>query len=88
MLLRKALLTVSLVALCPWLVTVRAAEPAAIPPDQFDKLHKMIKPQPGEMLFEQIPWYLSVYEARKKAAEEGKPILVWSGSGGAPIGGC
>jgi hypothetical protein len=34
------------------------------------------------------PWLLSVWEAREKAAKGGKPILVWSGSGGAPIGVC
>jgi hypothetical protein len=54
----------------------------------FDKVHRMIKPQPGELRFNEIPWLLSVWEARKKAAAEGKPILVWSGSGGAPIGVC
>jgi hypothetical protein len=67
---------------------VRAEEPKPIPPEQFAKLHKMIKPQPGELRFQDIPWLMSTYEARKKAAEEGKPILVWSGSGGAPVGVC
>jgi hypothetical protein len=63
-------------------------EPQPIPAEQFDKLHLMIKPQPGELRFHEIPWVLSVWEARQKAAAEGKPILVWSGSGGAPIGVC
>ena len=54
----------------------------------FDKLHKMIKPQPGEALFHQVPWYTSVWEARVKAAAEGKPILIWSGSGGPPLAIC
>ena len=67
---------------------LRAEQPKPIPADQFDKLHKMIKPQPGELRFQEIPWLMSVYDARKKAAEEGKPILVWSGSGGAPVGSC
>jgi hypothetical protein len=67
---------------------VRAEEPKRIPPDQFAKLHKMINPQPGELRFQEIPWLMSAYDARKKAAEEGKPILVWSGSGGAPVGVC
>ena len=69
-------------------LSVRAEEPKPIPPEQFAKLHKMIKPQPGELRFQEIPWLLSTYEARKKAAEEGKPILVWSGSGGPPLGVC
>lgn len=67
---------------------VALAEPKAIPPDQFDKLHQMIKPQPEELRFQEIPWFLNVWEARQQAAKEGKPILVWSGSGGAPLGVC
>ena len=65
-----------------------ASEPKPIPPEQFDALNKLIKPQPGELLFQQIPWLLSVHDARVKAAAEGKPLLIWSGSGGAPLGVC
>jgi hypothetical protein len=63
-------------------------EPEAIPVDQFVKLHTLIKPQPGELRFHEIPWLIDVWEARKKAAAEGKPILVWSGAGGSPVGVC
>jgi hypothetical protein len=66
----------------------QAPEPAAIPADQFVKLHTLIKPQSGELRFHEIPWLIDVWEARKKAAAEGKPILAWSGAGGAPIGIC
>ena len=56
-------------------------------PEQFAALHTLIKPQPGELRFHEIPWLIDVWEARKKAAAEGKPILVWSGAGGcAPRG--
>lgn len=65
-----------------------ATEPAAIPADQFVKLHTLIKPHPGELRFHEIPWLIDIWEARKKAAEEGKPILVWSGAGGSPLGVC
>lgn len=64
------------------------ADPQPIPAEQFSKLHGMIKPQDGEIRFWQIPWLLSISEARQQAAAEGKPILVWSGAGGAPIGLC
>ena len=64
------------------------AEPAAIPVEQFAKLQQLIKPKPGELRFHEIPWQINVWEARKKAAVEGKPILIWSGAGGAPIGVC
>jgi hypothetical protein len=59
-----------------------AAEPIA--PDQFDQLRQKIKPQAGESRFWEIPWLLSLDEALVKAAQEGKPIFVWSGAGGPP----
>ncbi|OAI46676.1 hypothetical protein AYO44_10895 [Planctomycetaceae bacterium SCGC AG-212-F19] len=65
-------------------VPCQAAEPQAIPPEQFDQLHKMIKPQPGESRFWEIPWLLSLDDALQRAAAEGKPIFVWSGAGGSP----
>jgi hypothetical protein len=65
-----------------------AQEPPPIAPEYFAKLFKLIKPGPGELRFQEIPWLLNVTEARKKAAAEGKPILVWSGAGGAPLGVC
>lgn len=54
----------------------------------FDKLHRMLKPQPGESRWMEVDWHPSVWEARKKAAAEGKPLLLWAGSGGAPSAGC
>lgn len=56
--------------------------------ERFETVLRLIKPQDGELRFREIPWLLSVHEARTKAAAEGKPILVWSGSGGAPLGVC
>src|SRR5262245_20133290 len=46
---------------------------------EFARLQKMIKPKPGG--FEEIPWMTSLWEARKKAAAEGKPLLIWTGEG-------
>ena len=63
-------------------------EPAPITTEQFVKLHPLIKPRLGELRFHEIPWLIDVWEARKKAAAEGKPILVWSGAGGSPVGVC
>jgi hypothetical protein len=60
----------------------------SLTPESFDRLHKMIKPQPGESRFMEIPWILSLWEGRQKAAREGKPMLVWSGGWGVPIGTC
>jgi hypothetical protein len=61
----------------------QGAEPKPITPDQFVKLRSQIKPDPGG--FEDIPWMTNLWEARRKAAAEGKPMYVWSG-GGPPCG--
>lgn len=62
--------------------------PKPIAPEEFGALFKMFKAQPGENRFREIPWLLDIWEARRKAAAEGKPLLVWSGAGGPPIGVC
>ncbi len=80
-------LALTFLGLGSW-AAVQAEQPGFIQPEQFTALHKLIKPQPGELRFQEVPWLLNVWDARKKAAEEGKPILVWSGAGGAPIGVC
>lgn len=67
----------------PDLNTAAAAEP--IPADQFEKLHALIKPRAGEEKWAEIPWLTELWEARKKAAEQGKPILLWSMDGN-PLG--
>ena len=43
---------------------------------EFQALHKRIKPQQGESRWMEIAWYPSVWEARKRAASEGKPIFL------------
>ena len=63
---------------------VSAADQQPIPPDRFRSLHEMIKPQPGESRFREIPWLLNLDDALRQGAREGKPILVWCGAGGAP----
>jgi hypothetical protein len=58
---------------------VRAADP--VPEAQFAKLHSLIKPQGGEEKWQQIPWMTDLWAARKRAAAEGKPILLWEMDG-------
>jgi hypothetical protein len=48
----------------------------------------MIKPQKGEARWMEIDWHPNIWEARQKAAREGKPLFIWAGSGGAPAAGC
>jgi hypothetical protein len=52
--------------------------------ERFPQTHKLIRPQSGESRWMDIPWQTSLWQARQMAAAEGKPMFVWSGSGGAP----
>ena len=56
-----------------------------IRPDQLVKLQSLIKPQLGEEKWQEIPWLANLWEARIKAAAEGKPILLWEMDGN-PLG--
>ena len=75
------------------LALVCAATPAIgaqdnIPAEQFGPLRQLIRPQEGESRWREIDWLTSLHEARVQAAAEGKPILLWSGGGAPPLGGC
>jgi hypothetical protein len=63
----------------------------ALTAKSWEGLHKLLLPQQGDYPWEQVTWYASLYHARKKAAAEDKPILVF-GTGGAgfndPLGNC
>jgi hypothetical protein len=54
---------------------------------KLERYHRLIKPQPGEWKFSRIPWAATVWEARKKAADEGKPLFIWYMTG-EPLGQC
>jgi hypothetical protein len=69
-------------------LAVLALAGPALAAESFDKLHAFLKPQPGESRWMEIDWYPSVWEGRLKAVAEGKPLLLWAGSGGAPVAGC
>lgn len=60
---------------------------AAPPLTQQDaaKLRALIRPAEGEDPFDTIPWETDLWAARKKAAEAGKPILLWE-MDGHPLG--
>jgi hypothetical protein len=55
---------------------------------KFARIHALIRPAKDESKWLAVPWLTDVWEARQKAAAEGKPLLLWSGGGAAPIGGC
>ena len=67
-----------------------ALTPAAIaaPPltaDEAARLRAAIRPAEGEDPFATIPWETSLWEARKKAAAAGKPVILWE-MDGHPLG--
>jgi hypothetical protein len=66
----------------------RAQDTAPLPDAQFAKLHALIKPGPSQSRWMAIDWHPTVWEARQRAAKEGKPMFLWAGSGGAPVAGC
>lgn len=64
-------------------VATMAAAPAVKPitPEQFKQLQTVIKPAPTEDRWAKIPWMTDLWEARRRAAAAGKPILVWEMDG-------
>jgi hypothetical protein len=59
------------------------AEP--LTPEQFKQIRALVRPDPDEEKWAQIPWLSSLWEARKQAAKDGKPILLWE-MDGHPLG--
>jgi hypothetical protein len=60
-----------------------AAEP--ITPKQANELLAIIKPGKDEDRWATIPWLTNLWQARKLASKEGKPILLWE-MDGHPLG--
>jgi hypothetical protein len=61
------------------------ARPASMTDAEFAVLLKAVRPCTGEDEFDKIPWLVSIWDAREKAAKEGKPILLWE-MDGHPLG--
>ena len=71
------------------LAIVTLGSPAvAAPPltaDYAAKLRTVIRPLDGEDPFDTIPWETNLWDARKKAAAAGKPLILWE-MDGHPLG--
>jgi hypothetical protein len=65
--------------------TFDTPSPALLTPAQFSRLHALIQPHPDEDQWAKIPWLTSLWQARRQAAREGKPILLWE-MDGHPLG--
>jgi hypothetical protein len=64
-------------------VACTASDP--IPPEKLSELQALIKPSAGEEPWATIPWLTDLTQARRIAAEQGKPILLWE-MDGHPLG--
>jgi hypothetical protein len=53
--------------------------------DDFDRLLTAIKPQRGESPWREIPWLTNVTEARRKARDEDKPLVIFTAADGSPL---
>lgn len=70
---------------CLALAPLGAQDAPKLTPAKFDQLHRLIKPKDGEDKWKEIPWMASLWEARKRAAAEARPILLWE-MDGHPLG--
>jgi hypothetical protein len=59
---------------------------AKISINDFAALHRLIKPQPGEAKWAEVPWLTNLQEARRRAVAEDKPLLLWRAGGGDVLG--
>jgi hypothetical protein len=66
----------------------KSEKKATLAPGQFDALVQLILPdaQRGETKWLDVAWMTNTLEARKKAAAENKPLVVWTMSA-CPLGG-
>lgn len=55
--------------------------------EEFERLHKEIRPRAGEAPWVEISWMYDLHKARIQAAKEGKPLCVWRMAGD-PTGVC
>ncbi|MCX7702220.1 MAG: hypothetical protein N2039_15195 [Gemmataceae bacterium] len=61
-------------------------EPRAVSSDKFAAIHRMIKRQPGEWPWAELPWTIDFADAQRKAISAGKPIFVALAAQGSPVG--
>lgn len=55
---------------------------------RFARAHQLLKPQAGESRWLEAPWLTSLWEARRQAAAEGKPIFLVVAGKDSPLGPC
>ncbi len=68
-------------------ISAEQAKGAATPPNtsDFREWLAYVRPRPEEIRWQSIPWQTDVWDARRLAAQEGKPIFLWAMNGN-PLG--
>jgi len=67
------------------IVLLAMQDPARSGPNTFEENFALVKASPGEARWDEIEWTTSLWEGRKKAAAEGKPLFIWAANGN-PLG--
>ena len=64
----------------------QAPAAGALSPERFAAAFAVIKPQANESKWAALPWLTNLHEARRKAVEMDRPLLVWRAGGGDVFG--
>ena len=63
-----------------------AASPPKLTEKNFAALHELLQPKSDEVIWKDaIPWRTDLWQARREAAQAGKPIFLWE-MDGHPLG--
>ncbi|HUF64232.1 MAG TPA: hypothetical protein VMN36_19300 [Verrucomicrobiales bacterium] len=52
----------------------------------WERLHRLVQPAEGESPWRKIAWLTDITSARKRAAEEDKPLVIFTAADGSPLG--
>jgi hypothetical protein len=69
----------------PWLAVAEEAWPSLGSAAAAAAVAAAVLPTPGESAWLEIPWETDLWEARRRAAAEGKPVFLWE-MDGHPLG--
>ena len=67
------------------IVLMSLQDPVGVKPTSLEETLALVRTSPGEARWDEIPWTTSLWEGRKRAAAEGKPLFIWAANGN-PIG--
>jgi hypothetical protein len=76
-----------LLLILPLIVTTPTPAAEPLSREEFAAIHRLIRPSSGEWKWAEVPWELSVKEARQKALKLGRPLMIVMSAQGS-IAGC